>query len=215
VSAPERELTLPELLDALPESERLDVIELDADLRAQFQGKGRQLASELLGPYQQPRRVNAKTRRRAKRVAALNHDTTRDVVLNGRNVGSVTVDEMPLGGPVHAPKWLRRSPRLTDGQQHEVVRYQMVDGERVRVTATEQERSQKAEAMLRRQAYQLDAGNDPSSIQVVHYQESDADHRPRNARLDAGTARAAVKRGMVKAYGDVCATCGLNHKGTC
>lgn len=221
VSAPDRELTLPELIAKLPSHEQLVPIKLSPEHRRD--GQGRQLASELLGPYQKGRRVNAKMRRRAKRVQALNHDTTRDVIVTDattgdrRNVGRVTVDEMPLGGALIQPKWLKRQPREKDGRKHDVVKYRLVDGQRVRVTATDEQRSAAAEQMLRAQAYQMNTGNNPDGLTVQHYWESDADHRSPLVRLteSGATAATTVRRNMVRVYGDVCPDCGLMHKGSC
>lgn len=225
MSAPERELTLPELLAILPEGVRLDPIELDPSLREAVKGRGRQLASEMLGPYQKPRRMNAKMRRRMKRVAALNHDTTRDVVVKGANRGSVKVNEMPLANDRIEPKWLKRGDRLKDGTKRPVAHFHIVEGPalpgdpfpvRYSTDITDAERLARAERMLRRQAYRMNAGNDPNTLRAVHYWESDADHRGARGRLDVTTAsKAQVKRQASQAYGQVCAGCGMNHRGEC
>ena len=243
VSAPNRELSLPVFArncddqvagELLPsdkvervESKLIDahVTSMAAAARDDAKGNGRQLAAELLGPYQKPRRVNSKVRRRQKRVAALNHDTTRDVVVGKVNRGSVSINEMPLGGAKVQPSWLKRGERLTDGAKHDVVRYQTVEGPalpggefpvRYRVTPTTEQRTEAAERMLREQAYKLTPGVTPEALKVVHYHESTADHRAVSARLDVQTAtKAQVKRSASRAFGQVCEDCGLNHRGTC
>jgi len=245
VSAPQRELSLPvfarksddQIAGECSPSDKVERFEsklIDAHVigmaeaaRNDAKGKtGRQLASELLGPYKKPSRVKRKVlRRREKRVAALNHDTTRDVVIDRVNRGSVSVNEMPLGGAKVPPSWLKRGDRLTDGAKHDVVRYQIVQGPallgaefpvRYRVTQDAAQRSAAAERMLREQAYKLTPGVTPEALKVVHYLESDADHRAVSARLDVQTAtKAQVKRQASRAFGQVCDDCGMNHRGDC
>lgn len=215
MSAPERGLTPPAMLD----HERM----------LSFKGRGRQLASEMLGPYQKAAPNNARSRRNARRAKTVEHDTTSDVVVSNprRHVGSVVVDERPLGAG-RAPKWLKRAPRLSDGVKHEVTHFRIVPVEgpalpgeawpmTTRVSgSTSEVRSERAERMLREQAYRMSAGNDPSTIRAVHYQEPDAEWRSRWGRLDVTTASTAqVRREASQAFGQVCASCGMNHRGEC
>lgn len=235
MSAPQRELTLPSLVVAAPSlTERAErrmvestVQEWLDNAKAAAKGKGRQLASEELGRYQPARPSTAKSRRREKRVAALNHDSTRDVVTGDpkKHVGSVQVDEVPLGGARVKPRWLKRGPRLSDGVKHDVARFRIVEGPAlpgdpmpVRYPIiTDAERGARAERALREAAYKHGAGNSPDTVLAMRYQESDAEHRSARAvkELDLGTHKSVIRKGMVAAFGNTCAECGTMHRGEC
>lgn len=187
---------------------------LDRERMLKFKGRGRQLASEMLGPYQKASPNNARSRRAARRARTIEADATQNVVGGQprRHIGDARVNERPLGAG-RQPKWLKRQPRLTDGQHHEVVHYRLVDGVRVRLTPTDDERRLAVEAELRRRAYTHSGWG---SVPVVRYQEPDAQHGSVSGRLDVTTATTAqVRRSASRAFGQVCGACGLNHRGDC